>query len=170
MEFSEVVRKRRSVRQFAPCEISDEVLLRIIDCGRVAPSGCNVQNREFIIVRDRDVLAQLDERVQSVFRDAAAAIALVMAPEGTPWGSYWVEDAAAATENMLLAIVDEGYDSVWVEGTLLRQEQWAKGLLGVPEGKRLYVLLPIGKAASPGAMAPKAELEAVVYRERYGAR
>lgn len=170
MEFSDVVRKRRSVRRFVPCEVSDEVLLRVIDCGRMAPSGCNQQDREFVIIRDRDVLAQLDERVQSVFRDAAAAIALVMDPEATPWGSYWVEDAAAATENMLLAIVDEGYDSVWVEGTLLRQEEWAKGLLGVPEDKRLYVLLPIGRAADPGTMAPKADLASVVYRERYGVR
>ena len=153
-----------------PCEVSDEVLLRIVDCGRMAPSGCNQQDREFIIIRDRDVLVQLDDRVQSVFRDAGAAIALVMAPEATAWGSYWVEDAAAATENMLLAIVDEGYDSVWVEGTLLRQEAWAKDLLNVPGDKRLYVLLPIGKAAGPGTMAPKEDLTSVVHRERYGTR
>jgi len=167
MDFADVLGRRRSVRHFAPCEISEEVLLRIVDAGRVAPSGCNLQNREFIVIRERETLRKLDELVQPAFRDAAAAIALVMTPEVTPWGSYWVEDAAAATENMLLAIVNEGYDSVWIEGTLLRVEAKAKGLLAVPDDKRLYVLLPVGRAATSGSRATKAPIEQVVHHERY---
>jgi len=170
MEFTEVVVNRRSVRQFVPCEIDEAVVTRILEAGRLAPSGCNMQDREFIVIRDRDTLTALHDTVQPVFRDVPAAIALVMNPVATAWGSYWVEDAAAATENMLLAIVNEGYDSVWVEGTLLAQETWAKDLLGVPEDKRLYVLLPIGKAAQPGSMAAKPELASIVFRDRYGQR
>jgi nitroreductase len=170
VEFRETIEKRRSVREFVPSEISDEALLRIVDAGRLAPSGCNVQNREYIIIRDPKTLALLEEKIQKGFMNAAAAIAMVMNPTGTKWGSYWIEDSAAATENMLLAIVDEGFDSVWIEGTLLRHEQWAKELLGVPEDKRLYVLLPIGKAAKPGDKAPKPELEELVFWEKYGKR
>ena len=170
VDFNDVIRRRRCVRQFVPSEISDDTLLRIVDAGRIAPSGCNMRNREYIIIRDRDVLQQLNAKVQPAFQDAAAAIALVMDPASTPYGSYWVEDAAAATENMLLAIVNEGYDSVWIEGTLLRQEAWAKALLGVPADKRLYVLLPVGKAAEPGTMAEKPDLDDVTYFGTYGQR
>ena len=168
MDFTDIIKTRRSVRTFVPCEISDAAILRIVDAGRLAPSGCNKQNREYIIVRDRAALQELHERIQPVFKDAAAAIALVMDPAPTPWGSYWVEDAAAAAQNMLLAAVAEGYDSVWIEGTLRREEEWAKQLLNVPKAKRLYILLPIGKAAEPGEMAAKAQLSAVVHHETYG--
>jgi len=167
MDFQEVIRKRRSVRKFTPSEISDEALERICEAGRIAPSGCNVQNREFVVIRDRENLDQLHDRLQPDFRNAAAAIALVMDTATTKFGSYWIEDASAATENMLLAIVDEGYDAVWIEGTLLPHEAWVKGLLGVPDERRLYILLPIGKAAQPGNMAPKKALSEMMHWERY---
>ncbi|HUT23725.1 MAG TPA: nitroreductase family protein [Sumerlaeia bacterium] len=168
MEFYDVVKRRRSVRKFSPCEVSDEVLLRVIEAGRLAPSGCNAQNRDFIIIRDRRVLAQLHEKTQPSFETAAAAIAVVMDPAPTRYGSYWVEDAAAAIENMLLAIVDEGYDSVWIEGTLLPHEEWAKELLGVPKERRLYALLPVGKAAKEGQGPAKRPLAEIVHFETYG--
>jgi nitroreductase len=168
MDLYEAIQRRRCVRKFSASEISDEALLRIIDAGRLAPSGCNVADREYIIIRDRQTLALLHERVQPDFKNAAAAIALVMDPVGTAYGSYWVEDAAAAVQNMLLAIVAEGYDSVWIQGTLRPHEQWAKELLQIPENKRLYILLPIGRADNSGQRAPKPALEDVVYHEKYG--
>ena len=97
MEFQDVIRKRRSVREFTPSEISDEALERICEAGRIAPSGCNIQNREFVVIRDRDNLAQLHDHLQPDFRNAAAAIALVMDATPTKFGSYWIEDASAAT-------------------------------------------------------------------------
>lgn len=49
--FQEVVRRRRSVRKFAPGrKVGRDVLERIVDCGRWAPSGANVQPWEFVVV------------------------------------------------------------------------------------------------------------------------
>ena len=170
MEFYDVLKRRRSVRKFVPSEITDDVLLRIVDAGRIAPSGCNLQNREFIVIRDRETLTALHEKIQPDMANAAAAIALVMDPKSTDWGEFWREDAAAATESMLLAIANEGYDSVWIEGTLHRHEPWAKELLNVPDDRRLFILLPIGKAANQERlMAPKADLEKLIHYERFGA-
>ena len=83
---------------------------------------------------------------------------------------YWLEDASAAAENMLLAITALGYASCWVEGTLLRQEDWAKQELGVPADKRLVILLPLGKEASPAGGKEKKPLAGLVHYERYGSR
>ncbi|MFW6303890.1 MAG: nitroreductase family protein [Candidatus Sumerlaeota bacterium] len=167
MKFHDLVHKRRSVRKFNPSEIDEEALVRIVEAGRVAPSGMNVQDREFIIIQDKDILEQLEAKVQKGFANAAAAVGIIMKPEGT---DYWKEDAAAAAQNMLLAIVEEGYDSVWVEGTLLRQEAWARDMLSIPDDRRLYVLLPIGKPASEDAtQAPKAELKDILHWDKYRA-
>jgi nitroreductase len=51
--FQDVIRKRRSVRKFEPGRsISRDMLQRIVDCGRWAPSGANVQCWDFIVVDD----------------------------------------------------------------------------------------------------------------------
>jgi nitroreductase len=168
MDFFEAVQARRSVRQFKPGEVSDDDLTAILDAGRRAPAGYNLHDREFIVVRDPAVIEQL-AAVQNSFDNVPVVIAVVMTPGETPsGGSYWVEDCAAAVENMLLAIAALDYASVWIEGTLLRRETWAKELLGVPEDKRLYVLLPVGHPASDGEMAPKPDLADIVHYERYG--
>ena len=83
---------------------------------------------------------------------------------------YWLEDVSAATENMLLAITALGYATVWVEGTLLRQEERWKELLGIPAEMRLMVALPIGEAAGDATQAPKRPLSEMVHYERYGER
>ncbi len=169
MDFFEAVKRRRSVRKFRPGEVLNEDIRKILEAGRLAPSGANVQNREFVVIRDKKTIAKLNE-IQSSFEHVEAVIAVVMTPTATSWGSYWVEDCAACVENMLLAIAALGYGSVWVEGTLLRKERWAKDLLGVPADKRLYVLLPVGQPAEEGEAAPKRPLSEMAYCERYGCK
>ena len=62
--FQDVVRKRRSVRKFeAGRTIGRDALLRIVDCGRWAPSGANVQCWDFIAIDD----AEVRDRVMAVF-------------------------------------------------------------------------------------------------------
>ena len=63
-EFQDVIRARRSTRKFEPGrEVGPEVLDRIAECGRWAPSGANVQCWDFIVVHDPD----MREAVRQVF-------------------------------------------------------------------------------------------------------
>jgi nitroreductase len=167
VEFFDAVKRRRSVRKFKPGDVSDDDVARILGAGRVAPSGCNMQNREFIVIRDPDMIARLGE-VQDSFGNVPVVIAVVMSPTATSFGSYWVEDCAACVENMLLAIAAVGCASVWVEGTLMSKEKMLKQLLGIPDDLRLYVLLPVGHAAEAGEQAPKRRLDEIVHYETYG--
>ncbi|MEO0189831.1 MAG: nitroreductase family protein, partial [candidate division WOR-3 bacterium] len=52
MEFYEVIRKRRSVRKYRPDPIPEDVLNRILDAGRIAPSAKNIQPWKFIVIKD----------------------------------------------------------------------------------------------------------------------
>jgi len=165
MELFEVIEKRASVRELVPVEISDGDLSKILNAGRHAPSGMNVQPLEYIVIRDKGTIRKL-EKVQSFIGQASVVIAVVADQNSR----FWLEDAAAATENMLLAITALGYASCWVEGTLVRQERWAKELLGIPEERRLIVLLPVGKPADTPAQKEKKPLADIAYSERYGNR
>jgi nitroreductase len=163
MDLFEAIGKRASVRQLEPAQISDEDLRKILDAGRRAPSGKNLQPLEFVVVKDRDTIKTL-EKVQPCVGQASAVIAIVADQSST----YWLEDASAAAENMLLAITALGYASCWVEGTLLRHEDSVKELLGIPEDRRLIILLPIGKPAATPVQKEKKPLEEIVHSERYG--
>lgn len=165
MEFFEVVRARASVRGFEPVEIPKEHLELIVDAGRRAPSGYNRQPWEFIIILDKETLGRLG-KIQSCIAEASAGIAVVV-DEST---KYWKEDASAAIENMLLAVVALGYASLWVEGYVLMNEDYGKEVLGIPESLRLLAILPIGKPASPPSQAPKKPLQEITYLNHYGER
>ena len=164
MDLFDVIAKRASVRAFVPVKVPEADLVKIADAGRRAPSGGNRQPLNFIIIQQAETLRAL-EKVQACFATASAAVAIVADPAASRW---WLEDAAAASENMLLALTALGYSSVWVEGTLLKEEDHAKKVLGVPAPKRLIILLPIGKAPQETPQADKKPLEEVLWRERYG--
>ena len=165
MELFEAIEKRASVRQLVPAEIGEDDILKILDAARRAPSGMNVQPLEYVVISDKDTIRKL-EKVQSFIGQASVVIAVVADQSSR----FWLEDAAAATENMLLAITVLGYASCWVEGTLIRQEQWAKELLGIPEERRLIIMLPVGKPADATAQKEKKPLADIVYSERYANR
>jgi nitroreductase len=166
MDLFEAIEKRASVRTYDPVKVPESDLLKIVDAGRRAPSGGNRQPLRFIMIQDPATLKLL-ERVQACFASASAAIAIVADPAASRW---WLEDAAAAAENMCLAITALGYSTVWVEGTLLKEEEFAKRLLGIPAPMRAVIMLPIGKAPQPTPQADKKPLDTVVWRERYGSR
>jgi nitroreductase len=166
MELFEAIEKRASVRDLKPVEVPDADLERILEAGSRAPSGKNLQPIDFIVIRDPDTLKKLSA-AQGCIADVGLAVAVAANPETS---RFWLEDVAAATENMLLAIAALGYASVWIEGTLLRAEEEHKKVLGVPEKMRLMVVLPIGAAKSPVRQKEKRPLSQIVHWERYGNR
>lgn len=163
MDLFEAIEKRASVRSFAPVDIPEDHLRKILEAGRRAPSGKNLQPIRYVVARSKDTLSQLD-RVQKGVSTASAAIVLVGDPSASP---FYSQDASAATENMLLAIKALGYDSVWIEGTLSREEEFVKELLGIPSELKALVMLPIGKAVSPTAQKEKLPLDELVHWDRW---
>ena len=164
MDLFEAIERRASVRDLRPAAVSDADLQRVLDAGRRAPSGRNRQPIEFIVVRDPDTIRKL-AKAQACLADVGVVICVAADPGKS---EFWLEDVAAATENMLLAIAALGYASVWIEGTLLRGEAEHKQALGLPEGMRLMVALPVGEATKPAQQAPKRPLSDIVHWDRYG--
>lgn len=164
MDLFEVIEARASVRAFAPCEIPDDALEKILDAGRRAPSGYNRQPWQFIVVRDREVIEKLG-KIQGCVAESSVVIAVVVDERAS---KYWREDASAAIENMLLAAVALGYASLWVEGYVLMHESYGKRVLGVPDDLRLLAVLPLGKPASPPSQAAKKSLSEITHGDQFG--
>ncbi len=161
MDALEAIRRRRSVREYTGESIPREDLEKIIDAGRLAATGNNRQPWDFIVVTDREMIEQLKVAAQWMEK-AGAIIAVVMDPASR----WWVEDGSAAVENMLIASTALGYGSCWLEGYTLPREEEFKELLGVPKGKRLLTLVPIGVPVE-WPTKEKKSLEEVLHWERY---
>jgi len=161
MDALEAIKKRRSVRKFTGASIPREDLEKIVDAGRLAASGSNRQPWDFIVVTDREMIDRL--LVVGIWMKKAGAIIAVVLD---PYSRWWVEDGSAAIENMLIASTALGYGSCWVEGDALPFEEKFKPLLGVPKGKRLLALIPIGVPESWPTIE-KRPLESILHWEKY---
>lgn len=161
MDTLEAIRTRRSVRQYTGEKIPRADLEILVDAARLAPSGNNKQPWDFIVVTDEGMINQL--KIASQWMDKAAAIIAVVMDPSSRW---WLEDASAAVENILLASVALGYGTCWLEGYTLPREDEFKELLGIPKSKRLITLVPVGvPAESP--VVDKKPLSEVIHWERY---
>ena len=167
MEFLDVVNARRSIRSYLPDPVPRDVLEAIVAAGIEAPSGCNRQLRQYVVVDDAGLMEQL-RAVSGALSGAPAAIVLIVDPQGTPYGEFYVQDASAAMENMLLAAVALGYAGCWVEGALRGHEETVRALLRVPENLRVWSLMPVGKPGESPPRPQKSRPGEVTHYNRYG--
>ena len=160
MEVMETIMKRRSYRGTYLAEpVPREHLKQIMEAGCAAPSGCNKQTTSFLAVDDPAVLEKLHAVIQPPAGNTAPAMICVLTRKIIAYRdrTYYVQDYAAAIQNMLLCIVSLGYESCWYEGHITDTDRIGDRMariLGVPEEYELVCFLPVGKAAE-GLKMPK---------------
>jgi nitroreductase len=104
----------RSIRTYKDTPIDEAVLKDLIDAARMAPTARNIQPWEFVVITDKNVLAELAEiHTNGRFvKDAAAAI-IVLCHKNT---EYFIEDGSAATQNVIIAARLYDLKSCWIGG------------------------------------------------------
>ena len=152
MEAFEAILTRRSTRKYNPDMPATELIEKVIEAGRYAPSGSNSQTTHFIVFRDKDVLTQMAELVQSefakmeitedmyislkgsinaakkggyVFHYSAPVFIVVANKKG--YGNA-MADSACALENMMIAANALDLGSCWIN-----QLHWLDGNAAVHE-------------------------------------
>ena len=155
MNVLDAIKNRTSYRDgYKDTGVSREDLIKIIEAGINAPSGCNKQTTSFIAVDDADLLKKLWKEINPKAKDTAPAMICVLAQNLIAYKgrSFYVQDYSAAIQNMLLAIVGLGYESCWYEGQITDADAIGRkmaDILGVPEDYELVCYLPVGIAAKP---------------------
>ena len=168
MELFAAIMGRRSVRKFDIARpVSREMLEKIVLAGVEAPSGCNMQLRQFVIVDEPAVLAKLAP-LSRALTGAPACIAILAEPKASPYGEYWRQDASASMQNMLLAATGLGLGSCWIEGGFDRNEDIIREILHVPPTLRVCSLMSVGYAAEPGKRPEKSLPRDVTHYNRFG--
>lgn len=166
MDVYQALRSRRTVRDYRPDPIPEELVRRILQAGRWAPSSSDTQKWHFIVVQDRDTLKALgDIATQGRFiAQAPLAIAIVMDEAPRPQ-----LDAGRALQQMELMAWSEGVGMCFVGVREADQQLEVKRLLGIPEAMELITILPFGYRADvpKGPGTPRKPMEEIVHWERF---
>jgi nitroreductase len=148
----ETIKNRHSYRgEYRSDKISREDLTAIMEAGLAAPSGCNKQTTSLICVDDPDILKQIHSVINPPVATTAPALICVLTQRINAYRDkcFAVQDYSAAIENMLLVIVDLGYQSCWYEGHITDDDRICDkiaDILNVPEEYDLVCILPVGMA------------------------
>jgi nitroreductase len=173
MDLFDAISKRHSYRgSFTDAPVLKEDLIRIVETGIKAPSGCNAQTTDFVIVDKPELISQIAKIVEKPFiKTAQAVIVCIIEPRGVYRGlSFEVEDCSAAVENMLLAITALGYASVWIDGNIRvdGKAEILNKLLGIPAPKYVRIILPIGVPAESREQQGKKAISERAFFNIYG--
>jgi nitroreductase len=153
MTVLEIIKNRTSYRgNFKDIAVPRQDLTKIMEAGLAAPSGCNTQTTSLIAVDDKELLQRLYAMCELKKVDTAPAMICVLTQKLIAYRdrSFFVQDYSAAIQNMLLAIVDLGYQSCWYEGQITDADRIGRkmaDILGVPDDYEMVCFLPVGVAA-----------------------
>lgn len=154
MEFYEVIKTRRSVRSYKPDAPSQDVIDRILEAVRIAPSGSNRQPWKFILVTDPGLKEELAAACGNQGFVGEAPIVVVACGHDIKYnrGGYmgemsFVMDVSIAFTHLILAARAEGLGTCWI-GSFDNGK--VKELLEVPVGLDVVAVTPLGYPKEDG--------------------
>jgi nitroreductase len=174
MDVFDAIKGRRSIRAFQEKEIPEEFIEKILDAARWAPSAGNIQPWEFIIVKDKELKMKLAEAAYGQYFIAEAPIVIVVCTNIRKSSSrygirgetlYSIQDAAAATQNILLSVHALGLGACWIGAF---SEEKVISILNIPKHVRPVAIIPIGYPAEKPTPPHKRKLDEITFFEKYG--
>ena len=175
--FIDLLRTRRSVRQFEKRPVEPEKVDLIVEAVLRSPSSRGFNPWEFVVVTDPDTIGRLAKaKPHGAAFLAGAPLAVAVSPQ-TEKSDVWVEDVSIATLILHLTAVDLGLGSCWIQlrkrdhdGTQTAGE-YAARILKMPEGRSVSAIVAMGYAAQQPAPHPKSSLSfEKVSSNQYGKR
>ncbi|NNK93521.1 MAG: NAD(P)H-dependent dehydrogenase/reductase [Desulfobacterales bacterium] len=175
--FIDLLRSRRSIRQFAKKPIEQEKVDILLEAMLRSPSSRNLNPWEFVVISKPETinkLAQAKVHGSGFMKTASLAIAVCADPAKS---DVWVEDTSIASLILHLTAADLGLGSCWVQirlrehSSTFSAEQYVKEVLGLKDSLVVEAIVAIGYAAEekPGHDHSRLLFDRVSY-EKYGQR
>lgn len=146
----DVIFRRRSIRRYTEEPVAEEAVREAIAAAMSAPSAGDQRPWQFVVIDDRSILSRVPETHPHASMVPGAPVAVLVCGDLSleRRQGYWVQDCAAATQNLLLAVAAQGLGAVWL-GVYPRQDRvdGLRKLLGIPAHVVPFALVPIGRPA-----------------------
>ncbi len=170
MKFIELAKKRVSIRSYKPDPVSDEMLHEVLEAGRLAPTACNLQPFQFVVVHKKENLASLAAGYPGNWFKEAPVVIAICTQASKAWKRKYDArtlvdvDGAIAADHMTLAAADIGLGTCWVgafDPKIIRKA------LGVPRTVEPIVLLTLGHPNEKGRPKIRQPLKKLVRYEKW---
>ena len=170
MDIYEAISLRKSVRAFQEKDVPEEIITRVLEATRLAPSASNRQEWRFVVVRELAARKALSQAACNQEFVAQAPVILACCAEtdnhvmtcGQP---CYPIDVSIAVDHVTLCAAAEGLGTCWIGAF---HEDQVKEILGIPPHIRVVALLPIGYPQDPApAKKYRLPLRSIVKYERW---
>ncbi|MCX5751719.1 MAG: nitroreductase family protein [Candidatus Saganbacteria bacterium] len=164
----DIIKERFSVRQYKDQPIEDEKLNLILEAARLAPSASNSQPWHFYVVRDKNKIKALGEKMpigsQVIINSFISQAPIVIVATAGPISilhkvvafivnkRWFYLDVAIALEHMVLTAWELGIGSCWIGWF---DEKKIKKLIDIPQGEEVVALLTLGYSKEERLPFPK---------------
>jgi nitroreductase len=171
MTFNELAEKRCSIRSYTQRVVSKKMLTDVLEAGRLAPSACNFQPFQFIVVQKEENLTELAKAYPADwFAEAPVVIAICTEPKKA-WHRnkhddrcYADVDAAIAADHMTLAAAELGLGTCWVGAF---DPKAVRKALKTPRSVEPLILLTLGHPNEKGRPKTRKALDDLVRYETW---
>ncbi len=167
MDILGTIKSRRSIRKFSNAPVAEDLVEKVLEAGRWAPSGLNNQPWRFAVIRDaaiRDMLSRLTH-YSLVIKRAQVLIAVFLDNSVSYDRTKDVQAAGACLQNMLLEAHSLGLGGVWL-GEILKNGEKIREILGLAKELELMAVVALGcPAESPGTRRRKELKDLIVFRK-----
>lgn len=161
--------KRHSVRRFHDEKVSDEKIENLLKAGMQAPSACNAQPWEFIVVskaEDKQAISEMHQFAKPAANASHLIITLGNLNESKVHGMI-EQDLGACNENILLQATHEGLGAVWlgfhpIEDRVLKLKEY----LDIPDYCIPFSVICVGYPAQDGEVKLRYD-QSKVHFDRY---
>ena len=175
MDAIELLRTRRSCKDFADTPVTRETLLEIIEDTRHSPLSGTKMPWRFVLTTERQVIDRICEGggAWKWLNSAPAALAVVTDPSAT---RYWLENCSVAAYSILLGAAARGLGARW--GAVYqsdnaeesaRRQQHIRDLLSIPNNQAIPMLIALGYPKAPPPERSYPALDDIVCWEKYQA-
>jgi len=145
-EFTDLIKTRRSIREYKQIPVSFDVLKEIVDAGRFAPSPHNIQPWEFIIVQREEncdsLYLHLGWLYESDKSSRPVSYIVVITEKKNLKNLSIVASLGASIENMLLSAWSHGIGSCWIGS--IKDKNGLKKFLKIPEDFTIFAVITLG--------------------------
>jgi nitroreductase len=144
----DVIRERRSVREYSRKRIGEYELNEILKAGQFAPCGRNLREWEFIVVRKKQMLKRLSKFKKSGANFLANADVGIVVLGDKEKNDLWIEDCSLAAGYMILQATALGIGSCWIQVRGTRHNPYAeedvRKILNIPKNFGILCIIAFG--------------------------
>jgi len=169
MEFLELAKKRYSCRAYKSDPVEDNKLQQVLEAARLAPTACNLQPFQLIVIHTKGREAELRRIYNSFWFTQAPLIICACSIASESWKrrdgkNYCEVDVTIAMDHLILAAASLGLGTCWIGAF---NPDSAREILGLPDNVEPIAFTPLGYPVdSPGRKSRKS-LDDIVRYERW---